>query len=130
MHNKLRIMIVDDEMVIRESFFHWFKKSGHQVETAESGFEALEKLDKTFFDVLFVDVKMPGMDGITLLKEVKKTHPDTVVVVITGNPWPRALVSRDGILAIILGLYLPNFQHILADRIVTAWRRKRRRHRL
>lgn len=49
---------------------------------------------------------------------------------ITGHPWPRALLSTEGALAILLGLYLPNLQHIAADRLSTTWRRKRRRHRL
>lgn len=53
-----------------------------------------------------------------------------VYVAISGNPWPRVLLSADVLLASFAGLYLPNLQHILADRASTAWRRKRRRHRL
>ena len=48
-------MIVDDEMIVRESFKLWFEKGGHMVDTAASGFEALEKLEKYPFDLLFVD---------------------------------------------------------------------------
>lgn len=77
-------MIVDDEMIIRESFLHWFKKYGHNVETAASGFEALENLEKSPFDILFVDIKMPGMDGIELLRKVKEAYPDTIVIIITA----------------------------------------------
>ena len=46
MDEKMRIMVVDDEKIVRESLYHWFKRSGHVVETAASGFEALEKLEK------------------------------------------------------------------------------------
>lgn len=67
MDKKTSIMVVDDEEIVRESFFHWFQKYGHVVETASSGFEALEKLEKYPFQVMFVDIKMPGMDGIELL---------------------------------------------------------------
>ena len=84
MDEKLSIMIVDDEMIIRESFVHWFRKYGHQVEAAASGFEALEKLDKTPFELLFVDIKMPGMNGIELLGKVKEGYPDTMVIIITA----------------------------------------------
>ena len=80
----MHIMIVDDERIIRESFYHWFRKSGHKVDTAASGAEALEKLAQDAFDVLFVDIKMPGMDGITLLSEVKAQFPDTLVIIITA----------------------------------------------
>jgi DNA-binding NtrC family response regulator len=85
MDNKMNIMIVDDEKIVRESLFHWFKKVGHAVETAPSGFEALEKLENTPYDLLFVDIKMPGMDGIELLEKVKTEYPDTIVIIITAH---------------------------------------------
>ena len=84
MNEKMSIMIVDDEMIVRESLFHWFEKAGHVVETASSGFEALEKLERFPFELLFVDIKMPGMDGIELLEKVKTEYPDTIVIIITA----------------------------------------------
>jgi len=80
----MHIMVVDDERIIRESFFHWFQKSGHTVSTAASGEDALKQLEKTPFDLLFVDIKMPGMDGIELLSAVKEIYPETMVVIITA----------------------------------------------
>ena len=67
MDQEMKIMIVDDEMIVRESLLHWFEKNGHKVETASSGLEALEKLERLPFELLLVDIKMPGMDGIELL---------------------------------------------------------------
>ena len=84
MDKKTSIMIVDDEEIIRESFLHWFEKLGHRVEAAASGLEALEKLEKSPFEVLFVDIKMPGMDGIEVLGKVKEEYPETIVVIITA----------------------------------------------
>ena len=84
MNKKISIMIVDDELIIRESFLQWFKKLGHKVETAASGFDALEKLESVSFDLLFVDIKMPGMNGIELLGKVKEEYPDTIVIIITA----------------------------------------------
>jgi DNA-binding NtrC family response regulator len=84
MDHKLNIMIVDDEKIVRESLFHWFTKLGHPVEKASSGFEALEKLGKNPFDVLFVDIRMPEMNGIELLEKVKAEYPETVVIIITA----------------------------------------------
>jgi two-component system response regulator HydG len=80
----MRIMIVDDELIVRESLYHWFKKSGYMVETAASGFEALEKLKVIPFEILFVDIKMPKMSGLELLKKVKEEWPETLVVIITA----------------------------------------------
>jgi len=84
MSKKMSIMIVDDEEIVRESLFYWFEKGGHVVETSASGFEALEKLEKVPFDMMFVDMKMPGMDGIELLGKVKADYPDTIVIIITA----------------------------------------------
>jgi two-component system response regulator HydG len=84
MDEKMSIMVVDDEEIVRESLFHWFKKYGHVVETAASGFEALDKLETHPFQLLFVDIKMPGMDGIELLEKVKAEYPDTMVIIITA----------------------------------------------
>jgi len=84
MDEKMHIMIVDDEMIVRESFRQWFEKVGHTSETAASGYEALEKLEVSPFDLLFVDIKMPGMDGIELLEKVKAAYPETLVIIITA----------------------------------------------
>jgi len=84
MDGKMKIMVVDDEMIVRESLYHWFERAGHFVESAASGFEAMEKLEKTPFDVLFVDIKMPKMDGIEVLRRVKTSYPDTIVIIITA----------------------------------------------
>lgn len=84
MDEKMSIMIVDDERIVRESFLHWFERLGHRVEAASSGLEALKRLEEIPFDLLFVDIKMPGMDGIELLGKVKEEYPDTTVVIITA----------------------------------------------
>ena len=84
MDRKMRIMVVDDEKIVRESLYHWFERAGHEVEMAASGPVALKQLEKTPFDVLFVDIKMPHMDGLEVLKRVKETYPDTIVILITA----------------------------------------------
>jgi DNA-binding NtrC family response regulator len=84
MDDKMNIMIVDDEKIVRESLFHWFNRLGHHVEKASSGFEALERLEKNPFDLLFVDIRMPEMNGIELLEKVKTEYSETIVVIITA----------------------------------------------
>ena len=84
MSQNMKILIVDDELVVRESLYHWFSREGYQTESAENGKEALQKLAKNNYDTLFVDMKMPGMSGFELLETVKKLYPDTAVVIITA----------------------------------------------
>ncbi len=84
MAHKLHIMIVDDERIVRESFRHWFAKTGHAVGTAASAAEALDQLENEAYDLLFVDIKMPAMSGLELLERVKSEFPETTVVIITA----------------------------------------------
>ena len=56
MEPKLRLMIVDDELIVRESLLNWLRKYGHDVDTAASGPEALEKIEQKPFQLLFVDI--------------------------------------------------------------------------
>lgn len=119
MDDKMGIMIVDDETIVRESLYHWFKKYGHLVETASSGFEALEKLKEYPFQLLFVDIKMPGMDGITLLEKVKAEYPDTLVVIITAYGSIESAVNamRIGATDYLLKPFKPDQLSLVMERI-------------
>ncbi|MGE5840648.1 MAG: response regulator, partial [Deltaproteobacteria bacterium] len=81
---KFRILIVDDEMVVRDSLKEWLEDEGFQAETAESGAQAVEKLTKEPFHLMLLDIKMPGMDGVEVLKRSKEMRPDLPVVMMTA----------------------------------------------
>jgi two-component system response regulator HydG len=119
MDKKMSIMVVDDEEIIRESLFHWFKKYGHTVEIASSGFEALEKLERHPFQLLFVDIKMPGMDGIELLEKIKQDYPDTIVVIITayGSIESAVKAMRIGAHDYLLKPFKPDQLSLVMERI-------------
>ena len=85
MRPELNIMVVDDELIVRESLKGWLEKFGYGVDTAEDALDALEKLERESYDFLLVDIKMPGMDGVELLKKVKEDQPDVIVVMITAH---------------------------------------------
>jgi len=84
MRKKFRILVVDDEFSIRISLGDLLRRDGYQVEVAESAESALEMLKAQSFDLLMVDVKMPGMDGLEMLERVKEDDPDTTVVMMTA----------------------------------------------
>ena len=79
-----RILVVDDEALIRKSFCRALRDEGFVVESAANGEEALEKFGAGQFDVVITDLRMPGIDGMALLREVKKRKPAVEVVVLTG----------------------------------------------
>jgi DNA-binding NtrC family response regulator len=116
---KMNIMIVDDEKIVRESLFHWFTKIGHYVEKASSGFEALEKLEKSPFDVLFVDIKMPAMNGIELLEKVKTEYPDTIVIIITayGSIESAVKAMKLGASDYLLKPFKPDYLSLVMEKI-------------
>lgn len=84
MSRKHRFMVVDDELIVRESLAAWLEQEGATVAKAPSAEEALKIMEQNFYDILFVDIKMPGMGGFSLLEEVKKHYPATLVVIITA----------------------------------------------
>ncbi|MBT4501961.1 MAG: sigma-54-dependent Fis family transcriptional regulator [Gemmatimonadetes bacterium] len=81
---KPRILIVDDEKVVRESLYEWFTEDGYQVDTADSGRQALERLQESTCDILLVDIKMPGMDGLELQRKVQQIAPEAVIIIMTA----------------------------------------------
>jgi DNA-binding NtrC family response regulator len=78
------ILVVDDDQLVNEFITETLTRSGYEIASASSGLEALEILDEREFDLVITDVRMPEMDGITLMTKIKENMPDTVVVVITA----------------------------------------------
>jgi len=81
---RLSILIVDDEQVVRDSLVHWFGEEGYEVESSDNASDALTKLAAREFDLVIADIRMPGMDGIELLEKVKSEQMDTSVILMTG----------------------------------------------
>ena len=84
MDKKERILVVDDEKIVRESLFHWFEEEDYDVDTAADGETALSKYEKEKYDLLLVDMKMPGMSGLDLLSKIKAIDKDALIILITA----------------------------------------------
>ncbi len=78
------ILVVDDELIVRDSLMKWFLEDGFRAESAENGKVALNKLQSGKWNILLVDIKMPGMDGIELLERVKQIDKNITVIIITA----------------------------------------------
>lgn len=79
-----QILVVDDEGAIRYSVSKTLQRVGYTVSEAANGEEALEMIQSEPFDVVLTDIKMPGLDGVELLKRIKEAAPDAIVILMTG----------------------------------------------
>jgi nucleotide-binding universal stress UspA family protein len=79
-----RILVVDDELIVRDSIKEWLEDEGFSVDMAASGPEALDKLSTKSYHLMLTDIKMPGMDGVELLKKAHKRFPDLTVIMMTA----------------------------------------------
>jgi two-component system response regulator HydG len=83
---KKTILVVDDDKSILRTFTRILQKSGYEIETAETGKEAIEKADTRQYDLALVDIRLPDMDGTELLAKLKKQLQRTIKIMITGFP--------------------------------------------
>jgi len=84
MARKISILIVDDEESVRDSLTNWFTEDGFRVESAENAKKALSMVESENFDIILADLKMPGMDGLEMLKRIKFLRKDAIVIVMTA----------------------------------------------
>ena len=84
MAKKISILIVDDEDSVRDSLYNWFIEDGYRVECAEDAKKALSMLESDHFDIILGDIKMPGMDGLEMLKRIKALKKDSIVIMMTA----------------------------------------------
>jgi len=81
-----RILVVDDELFVRELLLEFLSTQGYEVALADSGEKAVELMQTQPADVVLVDLKMPGIDGIKTLTQIKKAAPDALAIIMTGYP--------------------------------------------
>jgi DNA-binding NtrC family response regulator len=84
MTKKISILIVDDEESVRDSLYNWFIEDGYHVRCAENALKALSLLESENFDIILADIKMPGMDGLEMLRRIKLLKTDSIVIVMTA----------------------------------------------
>ncbi len=93
-----QILVVDDEKVQREMLAGFLKKQGYETVAVEGGAGALEQFSSGSFDLVITDFKMPGMDGLELLRELKRRNPEAAVVILTahGNEKTAVTAMKEG----------------------------------
>ena len=89
----MHILVVDDEHEFLELMTNRLQKRGFTVDVAPTGEQALEKVAKENFDAMVLDVKMPGIDGIEVLRRVKQMRPEMPVLLLTGHASVEAAMT-------------------------------------
>jgi two-component system response regulator PilR (NtrC family) len=86
MDERARILVVDDDESIRKAISTILEEKGYEVDTAESGREAIKKTHDGFYNLALIDIRLPDMEGTELLLRMKETTPRIVKIVVTGFP--------------------------------------------
>jgi DNA-binding NtrC family response regulator len=86
MTDKNRVLIVDDDETVRTAFRRSLEGLSCNVAAARDGEEALQTMEQSPFDVVLLDMRMPGQDGLSVLRTIKQKWPESEVVIITGYP--------------------------------------------
>ena len=90
---KPEVLVVDDEAVVRAGISRVLAQQRLSIHTAADGSEALAIMAQHPIDIVLLDIKMPGMDGMEVLKHLRATYPETVVIMITGHPTIQSAVE-------------------------------------
>src|ERR1700704_1236358 len=81
-----KILIVDDDRTVQVTIRLLLERAGHEVVVADDGRKGLDRLEGGVFDLLFLDIFMPGMDGFETMRLVRQRHPLVQIIVISGRP--------------------------------------------
>ncbi len=79
-----RVLVVDDEAPVRDLIAKTLSMADYEVDTAEDGLAAIERLKTTDYDLMFTDLRMPGMDGLAVIREARRMYPTLSVIIVTG----------------------------------------------
>ena len=79
-----RVLVVDDEAPVRDLIAKTLTMADYEVDTAEDGLAAIERLKTTDYDLMFTDLRMPGMDGLSVIREARRMYPTLSVIIVTG----------------------------------------------
>ncbi len=114
------ILIVDDELILRESLSAWLARDDFDVQAVSSAEEALERVAQTRYDIVFLDIKLEGMSGLEALQKIRDTDPDTAVVMITayGSISTAVQAMKDGANDYLLKPFEPETLTVLIEKIL------------
>ncbi|MBW1912800.1 MAG: sigma-54-dependent Fis family transcriptional regulator, partial [Deltaproteobacteria bacterium] len=120
MDKNVRILVVDDELIVREALSNYLREDGYKAVAVGNGKEALKKIEAEDWNILFVDFKMPGMDGLEVLREAKKIKEDLPVIIITAYATIDSAIQamKDGAYDYIVKPFDPEAIALAVEKVV------------
>ena len=120
MEHKSEILIVDDDQTMRSSLLEWFESEDRRVYGASSGEEAIKTIEDGNFNIVITDLKMPGIDGLELLRYVKREHPNTEVIIMTAYGTVETAVNamKEGAYDYIVKPFSPEEIDMITKKII------------
>ena len=112
---KAKILVVDDEKVARKSLADILRLEGYEVAEVEDGSNALEVLEAKEIDLMLLDIRMPGMDGIEVMQKASELAPDTEIIMLTAHGSMESAVeslrygAHDYLISTLISLYCADF---------------------
>jgi excisionase family DNA binding protein len=112
--DRIRVLVVDDDPQVSKYISEALSKGDYDVEAADSGPAALERLQDADIDLVFTDLKMPGMDGLTMIREARRQALDVPIVIVTGQSTEESAIEAVnlGVVGYLLKPFSPN--HVIA----------------
>jgi len=120
MKKKVKILVVDDEAVIRDSFLEWLTELGYDVITAENGNKALQVINEKKPEIAFIDLVIPGMDGIEILKRAREVSGDICCVIMTAYGGVSTAITsmKEGAFDYIEKPFCPGKVELLIEKMI------------
>lgn len=101
------MLVVDDGENIRSIYFRWFTQRGFDVHTAPDGFVAVQQCRLNQYDIIIMDLEMPGMNGYAAIEAIRKLHPGIPIIVVTGyGPHDTGFLTANGLVLLMKPLSL------------------------
>jgi DNA-binding NtrC family response regulator len=100
---RVSILIIDDDWGMLQTLKYILLEKGYEVETTPNGFEAIERIKEKYFDIALIDIKMPGMNGVDVLKEIKELSLGTAKIIMTAFTKDKLVhkAKQEGAMAVI-----------------------------
>lgn len=117
---RYRILLVDDEEVVRDALGEWLRHLGYETMSVEDGYKAIEQVEMGEWDIALVDLKMPKMSGIEVLHRIHKIKPDLPVIIITGHGTvdSAVLAMKEGAVDYIMKPFNPEEINVIIKKII------------